>query len=137
MAQGRNTGAGKVDLVVWTGNRPPGWPFNAALLHNYNIDGDEPKPEHKKWLITKLIPFLRLTPVKVEIDGYTSRSGSAAHDLDLSIRRVTKVRHFLTSHGAPANKVRAIDDHGYGKRYSVAISNEEEAERAVLIKLLN
>jgi OOP family OmpA-OmpF porin len=65
--------------------------------------------------------------VKVEIDGYTDSTGTAAYNLKLSQRRAESVRHFLLAAGVAPGQLRT---RGYGLTDPVA-TNRTAAGRAL------
>lgn len=75
--------------------------------------------------------------LKVEIQGYTDSTGTAAYNLKLSQRRAESVRHFLLAEGVAPGQLRT---RGYGLADPVA-SNRTAAGRAlnrrVVMKVLS
>ncbi len=75
--------------------------------------------------------------VKVEAQGYTDTTGSAAYNLDLSDRRAKSVRQYLVDKGVnPAN----ITAKGYGEANPVADNSTREGRirnRRVELRILN
>ncbi|MCS7086762.1 MAG: OmpA family protein, partial [Bacteroidia bacterium] len=63
----------------------------------------------------------------VEIQGYTSSTGSQEYNLKLSRLRAEAVKNFLISKGVPASKMTTV---GYGDRNPIA-SNDTPAGRAL------
>jgi hypothetical protein len=105
----RSTGPGKIRVLKLLDSGPPGVlriPDNIAsatsfqaVLYNFDIDGDVLKREHKEWLKEHVVPQLGDPQVKIELRGEASRSGSDAHNLDLSKRRVAQVMSFFRANG--------------------------------------
>jgi hypothetical protein len=79
------TGPGKAE----TRTTPP-----SLLLFNFDIDGDNLKPEHIQFLRTEALPTLRAGGA-ARVIGLTDRSGSAGHNQELSERRVARTIEFL------------------------------------------
>lgn len=132
----RATGSGKVQMLPI----PPAEPtmtLRASLL-NFDIDGDTPKSEHERFLVDNVVPLLEIPGVVVRLRGVASRSGSDAHNLALSQRRVDKVQAFLRRHG-PANV--QVDRQAVGEADAAAAGQadrtEDEAFRAVIVSVVN
>lgn len=132
----RDTGLGKVRLLPI----PPADTKTtlAASLYNYDIDGDTPKPPHEKFLVENVVPLLEIPGVVIVLRGLASRTGSDAHNLALSQRRIDKVKAFLRKHG-PANVQVAPTAAGEADAAAAgqADKTEDEAFRAVLISVVN
>jgi hypothetical protein len=71
-----------------------------ALLFDFGVDSFKLGTEHSKYL-EELITFLETPgrpPMTVSIDGFASRTGSAAHNKTLSENREQAVENFLRAH---------------------------------------
>jgi OOP family OmpA-OmpF porin len=66
---------------------------------------------------------LRSTGKKVEIDGFASSEGTAAHNLSLSKDRANSVKTYLVNSGVDAKKVKIK---GYGETQPIADNSTEE-----------
>jgi OOP family OmpA-OmpF porin len=66
---------------------------------------------------------LRSTGKKVEIDGFASSEGTAAHNLSLSKDRANSVKTYLVNSGVDAKKVKIK---GYGETMPIADNSTEE-----------
>jgi hypothetical protein len=66
------------------------------LLYNFDIDSPELKLEHKEDLRQRIVPALKFHH-GVAVVGLASRTGSSAHNLDLSLRRAKATLAFLRS----------------------------------------
>lgn len=105
-----------------------------ALLFNFDIDGDQIKEEHKRWLDENVVPLLANINLKVNLRGLASRSGSAAYNKALSERRITSVKNYLSS---KSGKAVAIQSFAAGESDAElagqADTTEDEAFRAVVV----
>ena len=133
----RLTGPGKIrDLVI----PPDGGPETTiiSLLYNFDIDGDIVKPQHKEWLSEHVLPQLGNRAVKVRLRGEASRSGSDAHNLELSARRVKNVERFLRGFG-PIEA--AISTESVGEADAAGRGEDDKTEdefvRAVIVNVEN
>src|SRR5262245_8361996 len=132
----RATGPGKVQLLPI----PPSETTMTlrASLFNFDVDGDTPKPEHDQFLVDNVVPLLEIPGVVVRLRGEASRSGSDAHNLALSQRRVDKVMAFLRRRG-PATV--QVDRQAVGEADAAAAGQadrtEDEAFRAVIVSVVN
>ncbi len=63
---------------------------------------------------------------RVEIQGHTDNNGTAEHNMELSQRRATSVREWLTAHGVEGSR---LDAKGYGQTRPLA-PNVTERNRA-------
>ena len=77
--------------------------------------------------LEKVADVLKSYPGTVEIQGYTSSTGSAEYNLKLSRLRAEAVKNFLLSKGVPSAKMTTV---GYGDKNPVA-SNDTFAGRAL------
>jgi OOP family OmpA-OmpF porin len=66
---------------------------------------------------------LRSTGKKVEVDGFASNEGTAAHNIQLSKDRASSVKTYLVNSGVDAKKVKIK---GYGETNPIADNNTEE-----------
>ncbi len=83
----RPTGPGRSE-------RLPGPPRPGLLIYNFDIDGDQLKPEHQEFLRQEVVPVLRRGG-SVSIAGLASRSGTVSHNQALSRRRAENTLVFL------------------------------------------
>ena len=133
----RLTGPGKIrNLVVPADGRPE--TTIASLLFNFDIDGDTLKPQHRDFLVEHVLPQLNNPAVKVSLRGESSRSGSDAHNLELSARRVKNVEKFLRGFGPieatiTTTSVGEADATGRGEDDKT----EDETVRAVIVSVEN
>ena len=70
-----------------------------ATLYNFDVDGDQLKPEHRIFLQTTIAPLLQGDNGHLWMQGSASKSGSNAHNMLLSRRRVSNAAQFLRSLG--------------------------------------
>ena len=121
------TGPAKVEASV----TPQGSPVSGvvALLFNFDFDDAAVKPEHQNWLAENLVPPLKADPgQRVFLRGMASQAGNAAHNLQLSRRRVEAVRTFLISQGArPPQIVTSFT----GENLSTSKFADDERDRAI------
>jgi len=66
---------------------------------------------------------LRSTSKKVEVDGFASSEGTAAHNISLSKDRANSVKTYLVNSGVDAKKVKIK---GYGETMPIADNSTEE-----------
>jgi OOP family OmpA-OmpF porin len=66
---------------------------------------------------------LRASGAKVEVDGFASSEGTAAHNLSLSKDRANSVKTYLVNSGVDAKKVKIK---GYGETMPIADNSTEE-----------
>ena len=78
-----------------------------ALLSNFDVDGDQPKPEHKAYLPSVVVPLLINGAGNIWLRGQASRTGSVAYNLDLSRRRVSNVVAILRTAGVGVDQVQS------------------------------
>src|SRR5438552_5801273 len=71
----------------------------SAFLYNFNIDDDQPKPEHLRWLDEHIVPLLAGTGTYIWMRGSASRTGGDAYNMKLSRRRVERIAVYLRSKG--------------------------------------
>ena len=92
----------------------------------FAIDKAVIKPNFKPVLNSVAIVLKRFNDNYVKVAGYTSNTGSAAHNLQLSKRRAAAVRNYLYGHGIAATRLVNV---GYGEKYPIA-SNKSKSGRA-------
>jgi hypothetical protein len=97
-------------------------------MHNYDIDGSDLKPEHVAFLNTYVLPILNGADSRCWLQGSASHSGSDAHNLGLSQKRVDGVVAYLVSRGASRNRLIAS---AVGESGASMASMEAAADRAV------
>jgi hypothetical protein len=100
MALHAPTGPGKITTNVQV---PAGGV--RALLSNYDIDVDKPKPEHLAFLTTRVVGILVGRRARIFLQGSASSTGTTAHNLALSQRRAGNVASFLQSRGVSATQI--------------------------------
>ena len=133
----RLTGPGKIREFVIPSDGSPDTTISASLF-NFDVDGDWVKPQHREWLNEFVVPQLGDPKVTVTLRGGSSRSGSDAHDLELSIRRVKNVERILRGAGPVAATIEAS---GTGKTDAAAKGENEKTDdeffRAVRVQVDN
>ena len=132
---GKNTGPGDGGYLVTNGDLPQEAIYE-IILSNYNIDGNLLKEEHKKVLEEHILPFVKANDVHVEITGTASRTGSADYNRQLSRERAERVRQYLLRRGLTNAKVPASDLKGVGEDKSTSKFEEDELERAVILRIV-
>jgi hypothetical protein len=121
------TGPGKVTTLPAVGG------VLSASLHNFDIDDATVKPAHRSWLDAHAVPLLTSFPrAYISLRGSASHSGSAAYNRALSERRVDAVRDYLVRRGVQESQ---IDVTFTGQDLSVSLLSEDEADRAVFLRL--
>jgi hypothetical protein len=132
---GRETGPGDGSFLVTDQDLPRQAVFD-FILTNFNIDGNLLKPEHKAALDQHIVPFVRANKVHVELTGTASKTGSAAHDKELSRERALRVRQYLMRQGLSNAQVASGDVHAAGKSLSTSKNAEDELDRAVRVRIV-
>jgi OmpA family len=132
---GKNTGPGDGGYLVTDADLPQEAVYE-IILSNYNIDGNLLKTEHKTVLVQHVIPFVKANDVHVEITGFTSRTGAASYNRQLSLERAERVRQFLLRSGLTSVKVPASDMKGVGEDRSTSKLEEDALERAVVLRIV-
>ncbi|MGR5239077.1 OmpA family protein [Vibrio alfacsensis] len=90
-------------------------------------DSDQIEPVFQRQ-IQQLSEFLKEYPTtSIELQGYASKTGSSAHNLDLSERRANKVRNALLNYGISADRIRII---GFGDTH-LATEGTDEVSHAL------
>src|SRR5262245_32635352 len=92
------TGPGKVEVI--RDNACPESDNLKVLLYNFDISGNNLKPEHKAWLDTNVKPLVKKPGVTIVVRGLASRSGSVQFNKTLSEQRVANANKHLLSYGA-------------------------------------
>ena len=105
-------------------------------LHNFSIDGDRPKAEHRA-LLLELATLLRdeaSTPLRVRVIGHASNPGDVGHNAGLSQRRADRIAEILRGHGlagvevhfageaAPVVSNDTVDGRSRNRRVDITIS---------------
>ena len=94
---------------------------------NFFVDSAEIQSDAER-VLQELLATLRDDPrLRIELIGHTDASGSAVHNLDLSVRRAESVLRWLVAHGIDANRLRSS---GRGMNEPIA-SNATVDGRAV------
>jgi len=104
----------------------------SAFLYNFNIDDDQPKPEHLRWLDAHIVPFLAGTGCYIWMRGSASRTGGDAYNMRLSQRRVEQIAARLRSKGVGEWQMQL---EWVGESLSRSIKEEDEADRAVELRV--
>jgi hypothetical protein len=104
-----------------------------AVLHNFDVDGDQPKPEHLNFLEQQAVPLLQNERGHIWMQGSASRSGTNAYNMALSKRRVRKVAAYLAGRGILAKQMQ-LD--AVGEEMAIGHALEDEADRAVALLIL-
>jgi hypothetical protein len=104
-----------------------------ALLSNFDIDGDAPKPEHVRFLEGSVVPLLANGSGQIWMQGSASRTGSDAHNMDLSRRRVRKVADVLKGKSILESQMQ-LD--AVGESMSFGPKAEDPSARAVALVIL-
>src|SRR5262252_805988 len=89
------TGPGKITID----NKFNGRGMLKVVLHNFDVDGDQPKPEHIRFLNQQVVGLLQNDCGHIWMQGSASRSGSNAYNMALSKRRVQAIAAYLASRG--------------------------------------
>jgi outer membrane protein OmpA-like peptidoglycan-associated protein len=124
----KKTGEGKIsELAISAQNCPI-----AHLLSNFDIDSAALKPAHRRFLQDRLVLVLQTNRNnEVELVGRASRSGTAAHNLKLSAKRVKAVADFLIAAGIPRSNIRT---QFIGSQSPFSLNREAEEDRSVEVR---
>jgi hypothetical protein len=76
-----------------------------AVLTNYDIDVDALKPEHLRFLESKVLPLIVGRRARVWLQGSASHTGADAPNMNPSRRRAEKVADYLRGRGIPRNQI--------------------------------
>jgi len=121
------TGPGKVEKRT----NPP-----SLLLFNFDIDGDQLKSEHKKFIIAEALPRMR-AGATVRVIGLADRLGDPDYNRKLSNRRVARTTEFLKAQ--VPNGLKIGQETGFGEdlmeREGFADGTKDEKFRSVLLFL--
>lgn len=120
----RPTGPGKVSEFDWVDSDL----VLTANLYNYDIDGQELKPEHKEFLRERVANYVVKYGYHVWLHGHTSRSGDYVHNVGLSKRRAEGVAAYLKTLGVPDSQMQTNWD---GPRSATPKVLEAEIDRSV------
>lgn len=126
---GRPAGRGKVARD----SRYNGPGMIKASLYNFDIDGAEAKEDHVAFLVSEVIPKLTGNRGHIWMQGAASQSGSDAHNLRLSRRRVENVAGLLRARGVLDRQMQ-LD--AVGESMAVGHAREDEADRAVQLVVI-
>lgn len=78
-------------------------------LYNFDIDVPKLKDEHKAFLDTTVVPWLKTNPdMRLALLGSASRSGKPDHNVELSDNRAKALRDHLAAKGVGAQVVEAV-----------------------------
>lgn len=99
-----------------------------ASLYNFDVDGADLKPEHTAFLNARVLPVIKAKAAKCWLQGSASKSGSDAHNMQLSKKRVDNVVAYLVGHGADASRMNSSH---VGESMANMKVNEAEGDRAV------
>ena len=119
----------------------------AANLFNFAIDSDRPLLDHDRWLAKVAAPLLTGRPAAgARMTGLASRSGSADHNLRLSVRRAKSIEAslslllFASELVNPPNPPPRTSVGGQGEHFAAGAGakdgSEESRFRSVLVTLL-
>lgn len=101
-----------------------------AIMYNFDVEGGNLKPEHKRFLDNYIIPKIT-TGWTFIIQGTASRTGSRGYDWQLSVRRSSAVRRYLEENIGQSLFHIAVEH--IGKDDPIGKRKEAELDRAVRI----
>ncbi len=104
-----------------------------ALLHNFDVDVDQPKPEHVAFLISKVLPLMKERKGHIWMQGSASVTGTHKNNLELSRRRVNNVATVLRQGGILESQMQ-LD--AIGDNVTFRHIREDEMSRAVALLVL-
>ena len=93
---------------------------------HFENDKDELLPESFSILNELLFYLQDNSTTVIEISGHTSSLGGMEHNLDLSNRRASAVKAFLTLNGISEERIKTI---GYGPKFPIASDATDEGQR--------
>jgi hypothetical protein len=119
------TGSGRISINKMA-------PFRGVwgVMSNYDVDVDQPKPEHLAFLSGRVLPVVLGKRARVWLQGSASSTGTEAHNMGLSLRRATNVAAFLKSRGVPASQIQ-VD--AVGESLASTKIRENADDRAVAV----
>jgi hypothetical protein len=120
------TGVGKTSVD----SRYSGPGMLKALLYNFDVDGDAVKAEHRSFLTSQVAPLLGSDRGHIWMQGSASRTGTNAHNMALSRRRVQNVAQVLRSLGVLDRQMQ-LD--AVGEELAKFHQMEDEMDRAVAL----
>ena len=129
---GRETGPGKFEQQIKDGRTI----LQNYWLYNYNIDGNQLKPEHKTVILNHILPTLRKTNSHIKLFGFASKTGDAAYNQRLSESRVLHTKAYLQSFGFDESQVVGNEMRAFGEQFSNGSSKPNEYYRAVKIVIM-
>jgi OOP family OmpA-OmpF porin len=100
----------------------------AVVLEGVEFDSDKDtlRPESRTILDDVAASLMEWPDIRVEIQGHTDSTASAAHNLDLSNRRAQSVSAYLVSKGISASRLEAK---GYGEDHPIADNKTKEGKQ--------
>lgn len=123
----RQTGPGRIHVYRVAG-------LIQAALYNFDIDGDELKAEHRRWLDAHVVPRLR-SGGRVALLAQTSRTASPEHNLQLSQRRAHAAAEYIGLALSP--RVSIFESRAVGEARAQAQGQQDDVEnewyRSVLV----
>jgi hypothetical protein len=102
-----------------------------AVMSNFDIDVDVPKPEHIYFLDSRVVPLISGRTARVWLQGSASSTGTDAHNLALSRRRAENVARHLESRGIQSRQLQ-IDAVGEGLASTHPAENADDRAVAIL-----
>jgi hypothetical protein len=123
------TGPGKIDVD----SKYSGPGMIRASLYNFDIDGDSIKHEHRLFLQSKVVPLLQDDRGHIWMQGSASRTGTNAHNMGLSKRRVHNIAMILRTGGILDRQIQ-LD--AIGEEQAQAHQMEDETDRAVALVVI-
>ena len=125
----RRTGSGKIDVD----SRYSGPGMIKALLYNFDIDGNNVKPEHRLFLQNEVTPLLQGDHGHIWMQGSASKSGTNAYNMALSRHRVHNIAIILRTAGVLDRQMQ-LD--AIGEEQAQAHKMEDETDRAVALVVI-
>ena len=124
----RDGGLGGYDIYVFdldVVNAPDTIDMTRFELHKIKFAFDSAVLTKSSYgVIDKLVEFMEQNPlINIEIAGYTDNSGSAEHNMDLSLRRAAAVMEALIERGVQATRMDVI---GYGSNNPLVPNDSDE-----------
>ena len=100
------------------------WTYSSTVL--FDLNSAKVKPEAHAALTEAILILKKIPDLKLEIDGHTDNTGSAAYNMALSLRRAEAVKEFFVSKGIDPGR---LSTKGFGFTKPAA-SNKTKKGRA-------
>lgn len=107
-----------------------GYGSEAARLFDFDVDEAELKPGHKLYLTSLKMLVNPSRGRFLIIHGLTSRTGTEAHNYQLSRKRMAATREYLLGIGVPMSSMCLLFN---GEDFAIGASEEDPLDRAAIV----